>query len=94
MARKYAKGPFGTTMRRISWRKTKSIWKGRVDGSYWFYIRHSEHSLTFKPYILSSRSPLTLGAETSFDTLEECKDEAQRRMVLLAETLIARGRHG
>lgn len=94
MARKYAKGPFGTTMRRISWRKRKGLWKGRVNGSYWFYIRHAENALTFKPYILSSRSPLMLGAEASFDTLDECKDEAQRRMVLLVEALIARGPNG
>ena len=82
--------PDGNNVCPITWRKqrAKPYWKGYLKGKYLFYIRYAQSSLTYRPYILSSNSPFLLGNDHSFNALAECKMEAKRKLVLLADMLL------
>ena len=76
-------------MRKIAWRKTSSnLWKGRVDGELWFFIRETSSTLVLKKYVIWSICVAVFGDQKSFDTLDECKKEAVSRMETFSKRVI------
>ena len=70
-------------LRKISWKKGQGkYWSGRVSGEIWFYIRGTADTLTLKRYVFWSVHSF-LGGQKSFDTLDECKREAEERIAML-----------